>query len=178
MACSTTRRGLDAEHVVEDREKMHLLLNRKTFEPALPYMPMAPVMAMVATDVAGHPPLHERAEGGLGSRLHDQVKMIGHEADAEDLDGVLRFRGGEQVEAGGVVAVLVEDHRAPVPTIEHMVDMSGHLSAWNPRHGKSTVREMGVETQEKVACPLFLPLTKIRSVLAINWIDHHRWWHG
>ena len=115
MACSTTRRGLDAEHVVEDREKMHLLLNRKTFEPALPYMPMAPVMAMVATDVAGHPPLHERAEGGLGSRLHDQVKMIGHETHAEEFDGVLRFRGGEQVEECCVVTVLGKTVAPPFP---------------------------------------------------------------
>jgi hypothetical protein len=105
--------------------------------------------------VAGHPPLHERAEGGLGSRLHDQVKVIGHEVDAEDLDGVLRFRGGEQVEECGVVAVLVEDRGAAFPTVQHMVGVSGYLSAWNPRHGKRTVREMGVGTQGKVACPIF-----------------------
>jgi hypothetical protein len=33
-----------AEHVVEDREEMGVLLNRKTFEAALPHMPVAAVM--------------------------------------------------------------------------------------------------------------------------------------
>ena len=96
------------------------MLNRKTFEAALPHMPMATVMAMVAADVAGHPPLHERAEGSVGGRLHDQVEMIRHEADAEERDGVFGFRRGEQVETCGVVPVLVEDHGAAVATIQHM----------------------------------------------------------
>ena len=99
---------------------MAVLLNRKTFEAALPHMPMATVMAMVAADVAGHPPLHERAEGSVGGRLHDQVEMIRHEADAEERDGVFGFRRGEQVETCGVVPVLVEDHGAAVATIQHM----------------------------------------------------------
>lgn len=134
---------------------MAVLLNRKTFEPALPHMPVTVVVPMVAADVGGHPPLHERAEGSVGGRLHDQVEMIGHEADAEEFDGVFGFCRGEQVEKCGVVAVLVEDRGATVATIQHMVDVSGHLSARNPRHTKRTVREMGAGTQEKVACPLF-----------------------
>lgn len=51
-----------AEHVAEDREEMAVLLYRKTFEAALPHMTMAPVLAMVAADAAGHSPLHDRAE--------------------------------------------------------------------------------------------------------------------
>lgn len=82
--------------------------------------------------------------------------MSGHEADAEERDGVFGFRRGEQVKECGVVAILVEDRGTAVPAIEHMVGVSGHLSARNPRHGTRTVREMGVGTQEKVACPLFL----------------------
>lgn len=77
------------------------------------------------------------------------VKMIRHQADAEDLDGIVGFRGGEQVEKGGVVAVLMEDPGATVATIQHMVDVSSHLSARNPRHGARTVREMKVGTQKK-----------------------------
>ena len=133
---------------------MRVLLNRETFEAALPHMPMAPVMAMVAADVAGHPPLHERAEGGVGGRLHDEVKMIGHQADAEELDGIFGFCRGEQVETCGVVAVLVEDRGATIPTIQHMVGVPGYLSARNPRHRKTTVRQTGAWRQEKVACPL------------------------
>ena len=78
--------------------------------------PLAPVMAMVTA--AGHPPLHERAEGGGGGRLHDQVEIIGHEAEAEDFDRICRFRGGEQVEERAVVAVLVEDRGTAIPAIK------------------------------------------------------------
>jgi len=109
-------------------------------------MPVAMVVPMVAADVAGHPPLHERAENGVGGRLHDQMKMIGHEADAEELDRILGFGRGQQVEKGGVVAVLVEELGATVPTIQHIVGVSGHLSARNPRHGESTIRQTGAAT--------------------------------
>jgi len=142
------------EYVAEDHEEMAVVLNRKTFEATLPHMPVAAVVPMVAADVASHP-LHERAEGGVRGRLHDEVKMIGHEADAEELDGVFGFRDGKQVEKCGIVAVLVEDRGASVPPIEDVVDVSGHLSTRNPRHGKRTVREAGGGMQEKVACPLF-----------------------
>jgi hypothetical protein len=94
-----------AEHIAEDREEMAVLLNRKTFEAALPHMPVTVVVPMVAADMAGHPPLHEWAEGGLGGWLHDEVKMIRHQADAEELDGVCGCRRGEQVKECGVVAL-------------------------------------------------------------------------
>ena len=143
-----------AEHVAEDREEMAVVLNWKTFEAALPHMPVTVVVPMVAADVAGHPPLHERAEGVVGGRLHDEVEMIGHQADAEYFDRILRLRRGEQVETCGVVAVLVEDRGATIPTIQHMVGVPGYLSARNPRHRKTTVRQTGAWRQEKVACPL------------------------
>jgi hypothetical protein len=57
----------------------------------------------------------------------------------------------------------VEDRRATVPAIEHMVGVSGYLSAWNTRHEKSTVRQTGTGTQEKVACPLFLCFSCARA---------------
>ena len=150
-----------AEHVAEDGKEMAVLLDRKTFEATLPHMSMAPVMAMVTADVARHPPLHERAEGLVGGWLHDQMKMIGHEAEAEDPDRVRRFCGGEQVEERSVVAVLVEDRGTAVSAVQYMVGISGHLTAWNPRHGVSRVRQTGVGRQEKVACPLFSPLYQL-----------------
>jgi hypothetical protein len=55
----------------------------------------------------------------------------------------------------------MEDRRATVPAVQNMVGVSGHLSAWNTRHGSSTVRETGAATQEKEACPLFYSSTII-----------------
>jgi len=108
---------------------MSVLLNQKTFEPALPDMPMAPVMPMVAPDVAGHPPLHEGTQGCSGGWRHDQMKVIRHETDAKELDGVIGFCTGEQVEKRCVVAVFVENCRTAIPSIQDMVGVTGHLSA-------------------------------------------------
>jgi len=144
-----------AEHVAQDCEEMAVVLNGKTFEAALPDMPVATVVPMVATDMTGQPPLHEGTERALGGGLDDEMKMVGHQTESEQLDGMFRFRGGKQVETCGVVAVLVEDRGATVAAIQRMVDVAGHLSARNPRHGNSTVRETGVGRQGKVACPLF-----------------------
>ena len=121
-----------AEHIAEDREEMAVVLNRKTFEAALPDMPMTVVVPMITPDVTGHPPLHERAEGGVRGRLYDQVKMIGHEADAEELDEVLGFRGGKQVETCGVVAVLVED-LCPLFSSKTIHEGNPNMPSWKGR---------------------------------------------
>ncbi len=76
-----------AKHIAESREQMAILLNRKTFESTLPDMTMTPVMLVVPPDMARHPPLHEGAQSRLGGRLHDQMEMIRHQADAKHFDG-------------------------------------------------------------------------------------------
>ena len=134
---------------------MAVLLNGKTFEAALPHMPMTAVMPMVAADMTGHPPLHEGAERGVRHRLHDEMNMIRHQTEAQEFDGMFGFRRGEQVEEGGVVALLVEDRSAAVPAIQDMVGVPGNLTARNPRHGVHRVGEIGGSGNRKVACPLF-----------------------
>jgi hypothetical protein len=119
-------------------------------------MPMTAIMSVIPSDMTRHPPLHERTECLPGSWLHNQMKMIGHETDAEHLDGKFAFGQGKQIEEGRAVAVLVKHGRAAVATIEHMVSMASHLSARNARHRKTTVRQTGAMRQEKVACPLLL----------------------
>jgi len=86
------------------------------------------------------------------------VKVIRHETVAKKLDRAFGFCRGEQVEKCGVVAVLVEDCRTTIPSIQDMVGVTGHLSAWNTRHCVHKVREVRTESQGKAACPLFLPL--------------------
>lgn len=127
---------------------MRVLLNRKTFEPALPHMAVAFVMPMVAADVTRHPPLHEGTHPHVGGRLDDKVKMIGHEAEAEDFDREFGFCRGEQSEEGGVVSFFMEHRSAAVPPIEDVVGMAGHLAARNPRHSWGTVCELGSAMQE------------------------------
>ena len=51
-----------------------------------------------------------------GSRdwLHDEMKMIRHQTESQEVDGMRGLRRGKQVEEGCVVALLVEDGCAAV----------------------------------------------------------------
>ena len=139
-----------AEHIAQDCEEMAVLLNGEAFETPLPHMPMTAVVPMIAADMTGHPPLHEGAERGFRQRLHDEMKMIRHQTEAQECDGILGFRRGEQVEEGGVVALLVEDRSATVPAIQDMVGVPDHLTTRNPRHGVNRVGEIGGSGNRKV----------------------------
>ena len=141
-----------AEHIAEDCEEMAVLLNGKAFEAPLPHMPMTAVVPMIAVDMTGHPPLHEGTERGFRHRLHDEMKMIRHQTEAKECDGMFGFRRGEQVEARDVVALFVKDRCAAVPAIQDMVGVFGDLTARNPRHGVNRVGEIGGSGKRKVAC--------------------------
>lgn len=103
------------QHVAEDGEEMLVLLNRGTLIAALPDVPATVVVPMVAANVAGEPPLHDRAEGGRGFRLQDEVEVVRHHAEAEQRDGELLLRAGEQVAEGPVVGSFVKDGARPLP---------------------------------------------------------------
>lgn len=121
---------------------MAVLLNGKAFEPSLPHMSMTAVMPMVAADMTGHPPLHEGTQRSLCGRLHDQMKMIGHEAEAKEFDRVFGFGRSEQVEEGGVVALFVKHCRAAIATIQDMVGVTSDLTTRNPRHESHSIGEI------------------------------------
>lgn len=143
------------QDITEDGEQVVVVLNGKTLEAALPHMAVTPVMPMVAPDMTGHPPLHKRAEGLCSSGRNDEMEMVGHQAEAENLDGMPSFRRAEQIEASGIVAILVEDGGAAVATVQHMIGMASAVATGNAGHGCSRVRQMEGGEQEKVACPLF-----------------------
>ena len=113
---------------------MSVLLDRKAFEAALPDMAVAAIVPMVAAHMTGEPPVHERAEGVRGRGLKHKMEVVGHEAEAEELDGIAGFGVSEQVEEGSIVAVLVKDSCAAIATVEDVVDMAGDLTAWDARH--------------------------------------------
>lgn len=123
-----------AQAVAEHREQMSVLLNREALETALPDMAVAMVVPVIAAHVTREPPMDERAEGIRGCGLEHEMEVVGHEAEAEDLDRIAGFRIGEQVEESAVVRVFVKDHRAGVAAVEDMVDMAGALSTRNTRH--------------------------------------------
>lgn len=118
---------------------MAVLLNRKTLKAPLPDMPMTAVVPMIPPDLAGHPPLHERTEAFSGRGRHDEMKMIGHETEAEDLDGMLGFGHAEQLREGRIVGVFVKNRASAVATIQHVVGVSSAGAARNARHEARTI---------------------------------------
>lgn len=93
------------------------------------------IMPVIAADMAGQPPLHERAEGFGSGGLKHKVEMVGHEAEAEELDWMFGFGDGEQVEEGAIILLFVKDRRAAVAPIDDMIGIAGDLSSGNARHG-------------------------------------------
>ena len=160
-----------AQHVAQHGEQVVILLNRKTFEAALPDMAMTPVMPMIAAYVARHPPLHERTQRVSGLGLQHEVKMIRHEAEAQDANPVLGFGHLQQGEERRVVGIFVKYDRAAVAAIEYMVGVSSQLSTGNARHTPGQYGMRGVAGKGKVACPSFLPprfLIPCRRIVATS----------
>lgn len=126
-----------AKHIPNRREEMAVLLNRKTLVPALPYMPSSPIVLVIPPHMTRHPPLHEGTQRRFSCWLHDEVKVIRHEADAKDFHRKLLLGSSEEIEEGRVVPVFAEDRRPTIPSIENMIGVPTDLSAWNPRHGRA-----------------------------------------
>lgn len=122
---------------------MLVLLNGKTFESPLPHMPMTTIVPMIATDMAGHPPLHKRAEAGVAGWLQDKMKMIGHQAEGEQLHRILRFGSGEQIQKGPVIPIGMKHGRAAVAAIEDMEGVASEMAARYAGHGGEGKRERG-----------------------------------
>ena len=133
------------QDIAEDGEQVVVLLNGKTLEPALPDMAVTAVVPMVATDVTGHPPLHERTESVIGSRRYHEMKMVGHQAEAKNLNRISGFRRAEQVEEGGIVGVLMKDGHAAVATVQDVIGVTSAGAARNARHEALTIEEESSE---------------------------------
>ena len=114
---------------------MFVLLDGKALKAALPDMAVAAVVPMVTAHMTGQPPQHDATEGASARRFQHEMKMIGHQAEAEDFDRIFGFGEGQQVEKGAVVAVFVKDRCAPVAPVDDVVDIpSALLSPGQTRH--------------------------------------------
>jgi len=82
-----------AEDIAKDSEEMIVLLNGKAFESTLPHMSVSAVVPMIAAHMTGHPPLHKGTQSSVDDGLQHQVKIIRHQTEPKDLDGMPGFRG-------------------------------------------------------------------------------------
>jgi hypothetical protein len=113
-------------------------LNGKCLEPTLPDVSAAAVVAMVSPDVAGEQPLHPAAEVAVLAGPQHEVKMVGHQAVAEDSHRHAfdpRFRFCHQVQKGGVVFGLAEDLLAAIAAIQDVIAIIAGRSPSGAWHG-------------------------------------------
>lgn len=73
------------------------------------------------------------------------------------------FGGAEQIEEGSIIGVFVKDSGTTIASVQHVIGVTSTVAARNARHGSSTVRQMGIGVQEKVACPLFDSLSGLQQ---------------
>jgi hypothetical protein len=119
--------------ITKHGQKVFILLDRKCLEPPLPDMAAASVVAMVAADVGSHQPLHPPAQVAVRSGSQHQMKVIGHQAIAQDVHGQALARGF-QGDEGSVVLVLMEDLVPAVAAIEDVIDPVSQGSASGAWH--------------------------------------------
>ncbi len=114
---------------------MLILLDDKTLETPLPYMPVGPIDLVMSPDVCCHQPLHPSAQFFRLLRPHDHVEVIGHQAVGKNLDRVESSAQPQEIREGLEVFVLVENSPVPVPTVVDVVDKSISKGSLDARHG-------------------------------------------
>src|SRR5690349_5682265 len=115
---------------------MVVFLNREGFEAALPDVSAAAVVPMVAADVRRHQPLHPASEVAVLIGPEHQVKVVGHQAVAQDPHPQTLARRLEETDEGVVICRLMKHLSPAVPAIQDVITPipeRGPCSAWHPR---------------------------------------------
>ena len=136
---------------------MLILLDRKTFEPALPNMTMTSVMLVIAADMSRQEPLHKRAECFRCFGLYHEMEVVGHQAKTEKDHRMFGLGRGKQVKESAVVSFFVEDDCAAISPIDDMVCETGDLSAWDARHGEKISQEEKQKQRKSSLSPFPFP---------------------
>ena len=135
---------------------MFVALYRKAFKPALPNMPAAPIMLVIASHVTGQKPLHELAQRLMMRRFNHEVKVVRHQGEGKELNWVSCLRQSEDGKKGLVVLSFVKYGSATVPSIDHMINKSSLLPARDSWHEQALSQRRAGSQCEKAAYPLQL----------------------
>src|SRR5204863_27694 len=100
-------------------------------------------------------PAHEGGELAVVLGEENEVKVVGHEAIAQQsYGGEALARFGQELDEGGVVGFFAEDGAAGIATIEDVEDESAGGDAGTAGHGGSI---QGLLPLEKMSVPFVLP---------------------
>jgi hypothetical protein len=82
------RRGFPSFDITGNGQQMVIFLDDEAFEAPLPDMAAGAVMAVIAPDVAGHELLHAPAQVIGLHRSEQQVKVVRHQTEGEQVEGI------------------------------------------------------------------------------------------
>ena len=114
--------------VAQHGQEMLIALDRKRFEPPLPHVAAAAVMPVIAADVARQQPLHPATEIAVAVRPKDEVKMVWHQAPADQAHRQPLAGRFKQADEGFVILIFVKHLAPPIAPIEHMVKQFARLA--------------------------------------------------
>ncbi len=124
--------GLD---VAQEREQVKIILDGEALVAALVEVARGRVVVgMVAADVGGGEPAHKGGEVVAARWAKDQMPVVGHQAQAQHVEGDAFFGLLEEVEKGIVVRRLMEDAHPAIAAVEHVIDHAGFDGARGAGH--------------------------------------------
>jgi hypothetical protein len=130
------RIGLD---VRQDRPQIRGLLDDGGLEASLPNVADRPVTPVMASGVGDGQGLHDPADRRPRVRSQKQVKMIGHQAIAEQLEGRAQLGTAQGGQEGADVAIVVKDDATIVAPIQDKIgEMFGDRSR-RPSHQREDI---------------------------------------
>jgi hypothetical protein len=151
---------------------MVILLNGEVAKASLPDVSAGVVVLMVAADMGGQQPRHVMAQLAVVERPKNEVKMVGHQAIRQQ-PHVGVFTGlAQQLDEGGVIAILAKDRLAAVAPVEYMVAVAALGSACMSRHAGIIARGTDVGKGKCTVSP-FLVLF-LSNIMARFDIGHVR----
>ena len=109
-------------------EEVCIILDRKAFEARLVKVTFAGgvVVGVIALGVCRRHPAKHASHHAVLFRLHDQVPMVGHQAEREQLDRIFRQAFAERTKERLVVFGLVKKGLLGVSTVQGMVSHRPH----------------------------------------------------
>ena len=113
-----------APDIATDGQKMRIILDREALERTLVEMPRpgGVVVGMVSSRVGCGDPAEQPSHGAVVAGPQNQVPVVGHEAEGEQIDWVASQSLRKRPQEGPVVFGFVKDFVACVATIESMIE--------------------------------------------------------
>ena len=126
-------------HIAQHSQEMLILLNRECFETPLPNAAVRAVTTVIGSNMGGEKPLHPTAQITVFVWPQQQMKVIGHQAVADNAHRPSRAGAIHQPQKMAIVGVRVENTRALIATIDDVVEESAYRCACRPWHGDMNI---------------------------------------